>query len=348
MTRIPSVSLSLRSVCLAGAAFVALALPAAAQQAAGTLPPLVVTPTKSPVPLDEVGSSITVITREEIEAQNFQTLPDLLNAVPGLHVVQGGPQGALTSVFTRGSNSNQTLVLLNGRPIGDPSASNGAFNFAHLPLFNVEQVEVLRGPASALYGSKAIGGVINILTRQGEGEPKFGAQVEVGTQNTLNSVANANGRLAGIGYDLTLSRLATDGFSATADNLTPPGATVEADGYRNLAGSLALDAQLTETLTASFFGAILDTRADTTTPRRTRTGARSRGSTWPTRRWPAASSRASGGRRCPSATATTRATTRMRPTPSMSSGRPVPTSTTAAGAPRWNCRTTSSSTRRTR
>ena len=182
--------------------------------------------------------------------------------MPGLHVVQGGPQGALTSVFTRGSNSNQTLVLLNGRPIGDPSASNGAFNFAHLPLFNVEQVEVLRGPASALYGSKAIGGVINILTRQGEGEPKFGAQVEVGTQNTLNTIANANGRLAGIGYDLTLSRLATDGFSATADNLTPPGATVEADGYRNLAGSLALDAQLTETLTASFFGAILDTRAD--------------------------------------------------------------------------------------
>jgi vitamin B12 transporter len=263
MTRIPSASLSLRSCCLAGAALVLLALPAAAQQSAGTLPPLVVTPTKAAVPLDEVGSSITVITREEIEEQNFQTLPDLLNAVPGLHVVQTGPQGALTSVFTRGSNSNQTLVLLNGRPIGDPSASNGAFNFAHLPLFNVEQVEVLRGPASALYGSKAIGGVINVLTRQGEGDPRFGAQVEVGTQNTLNTIANANGRLAGIGYDLTLSRLATDGFSVTADNLTPPGATVEADGYRNLAGSLALDAELTENLSVSFFGAILDTRADT-------------------------------------------------------------------------------------
>ena len=224
MTRIPSVFLHSFHLagCLAGAALLALALPAAAQQSAGTLPTLVVTPTKAPVPLDEVGSSITVITREVIEEQNFQTLPDLLKAVPGLHVVQGGPQGALTSVFTRGSNSNQTLVLLNGRPIGDPSATNGAFNFAHLPLFNVEQVEVLRGPASALYGSKAIGGVINIITRRGEGEPSFGAQVEIGTQATLNTIVNANGRLAGIGYDLTLSRLATDGFSVTPEDIRPP------------------------------------------------------------------------------------------------------------------------------
>ncbi len=262
MTRNPYSYRSIRRYILAGSALLALALPVQADQTASSLPPLVVTPTKSPVPLDEVGSSITVITREQIEEQNYQTLPDLLKAVPGLSVIQSGPQGALTSVFTRGSNSNQTLVLLNGRPIGDPSAANGAFNFAHLPLFNVEQVEVLRGPASALYGSKAIGGVVNIITRQGDGDPSFGMQLEIGTQNTLNSIVNANGRLSGIGYDVTLSRLSSDGFSATPERLRPAGATDEADGYDNYAGSVALDGAITENLSASFFGAIIDTRSD--------------------------------------------------------------------------------------
>lgn len=262
MTRIPYRYRSIRTLCLAGAALAVLALPAGAEQTASSLPALVVTPTKTPVPLDEVGSSVTVIDRQQIEEQHYQTLPELLRAVPGLSVIQTGSDGALTSVFTRGSNSNQTLVLLNGRPIGDPSASNGAFNFAHLPLFNVEQVEVLRGPASALYGSKAIGGVINIITREGDGEPTFGSQVEIGTQNTLNTILNANGRLAGIGYDVTLSRLSTDGFSATPAKLRPPGATDEADGYDNWAGSVALDGDITPNLSASFFGAIIDTRSD--------------------------------------------------------------------------------------
>lgn len=259
MTRIPFTSL--RSFYLAGAALALLAAPAAAQQTL-ELSPLVVTATKSSVPADQVGSSITVITRQEIQEQNYQTLPEVLRNVPGLSVVQNGPQGALTAVFTRGSNSNHTLILLNGRPIADPSTPNGAFNFAHLPLFNVEQIEVLRGPASALYGSKAIGGVINIITRKGEGDPTFSGQVEVGTRNTLNSVLNANGALGGIGYDLTLSRLASDGFSVTPPAYRPFGAGSESDGYRNLSGSLGLSADLSDTLSASFFGAIVDTRFD--------------------------------------------------------------------------------------
>lgn len=264
---VPARNPSLRRACLGGTAALALLLAAdtAAAQTA-SLPTLVVTPTGgSPVPEEEVGNSLTVITAQEIEEQHYETLPEALRAVPGLHVVQSGPNGALTSVFTRGANSNQTLVLLNGRPIGDPSASNGAFNFAHLPLFNVQQIEVLRGPASALYGSQAIGGVVNIITKGGEGEPSVGGLVEVGTKNSLTTVANANGRFEGIGFDLTLSRLHTDGFSITPDNLRPSGAADEADGYTNLSGSLALDAELTETLSASFFGAIVDTEMEVDT-----------------------------------------------------------------------------------
>lgn len=255
---------SLRRAGLAGSALLLATLAAGPEAAAqsSTLPTLVVTPTLSPVPEDEVGNSLTVITAREIEEQHYQTLPEALRSVPGLHVVQSGPNGALTSIFTRGANSNQTLVLLNGRPIGDPSAANGAFNFAHLPLFNVRQIEVLRGPASSLYGSQAIGGVINIITKGGEGEPTVGGMVEVGTRNSLTTVANANGRFEGVGFDLTLSRVHGDGFSTTPENLRPPGAVDEADGYSNLSGSLALDAEITETVSASFFGAVIDTQSD--------------------------------------------------------------------------------------
>jgi len=240
----------------------AVSVPALAEDPGTALPPLVVTASKHPEPLDQVGASLTVVTREEIERQNYRTLPELLQNVPGLSVVQSGPQGTLTSVFTRGSNSNQTLVLLNGRPIGDPSSPNGAFNFAHLTLFDVQQVEVLRGPSSALYGSQAIGGVINIITRRGEGEPSFSGLVEAGTQGTVNAALDANGRIAGVGYDLTLSRVGTNGFSATPERYRPLGAGAEADGYSNLTGSLALDADLTENLSASLFGSIVDSRVD--------------------------------------------------------------------------------------
>ncbi len=266
MTRIPFFSrcVSWRQACLAGTAALLCALPPSAPAAAqsASLPALVVTPNKSPVPEDEVGNSLTVITAAEIEEQHFETLPDALRSVPGLHVVQSGPAGSLTSVFIRGANSNQSLVLLNGRPIGDPSAANGAFNFAHFPLFNVQQIEVLRGPASALYGSKAIGGVINIITKGGDGPPTVGALVEVGTQNSLTTSLNANGRYEGVGFDLTLSRISTNGFSVTPERLRPPGSGDEADGYDNLSASLALDAELTETLSASIFGSIVDSRTD--------------------------------------------------------------------------------------
>lgn len=115
---------------------------------------------------DEVPSSVSVITAEEIEDRQSTTVSDLLRTVPGLDVVRQGSPGKFTSVFLRGANSTQTLVLWNGLPLNDPSF--GGFDWAFLDTASVERVEVVRGPTSALYGSEAIGGVVQILTRDGD------------------------------------------------------------------------------------------------------------------------------------------------------------------------------------
>src|SRR5580658_1327387 len=123
---------------------------------------VVVTATRVPTPEIQVASSVTVVTAEEIAARQIQTAPDLLKEIPGLNVVQSGGPGGQTSVFMRGTNSNHTKVLVDGIDVSDPSTPNGSFDFGQFLVQDIERIEVLRGPQSGLYGSDAIGGVINI------------------------------------------------------------------------------------------------------------------------------------------------------------------------------------------
>ncbi|TMJ45614.1 MAG: TonB-dependent receptor, partial [Alphaproteobacteria bacterium] len=150
-----------------------LPVTAAAADAASSvsLPPLVVTPTRLPTPENEVGSSITVISEEEIQRKQERTLPDALKDVPGLNVVQTGGPGGVTSVFIRGANSNQTKVFIDGIDATNPAT--GTFNFEHILTWDIERVEVVRGPQSGLYGADAIGGVINIITKKGSGPARL-------------------------------------------------------------------------------------------------------------------------------------------------------------------------------
>ncbi|MEO1192838.1 MAG: TonB-dependent receptor [Pseudomonadota bacterium] len=224
--------------------------------------PLVVTATGFPVPEDELGNSVTVITRQEIEEQHLRTLPDALRRVPGMSVVQSGGQGAQTSVFTRGGNSNQTLILLNGRPIGDPSTPNGQIDLAGIPLANVERVEVVRGPGASLYGSQAQAGVINIITRQGEGPFTATGQAEFGTQNTFNQTANVNGTSGPVGYDVTFNALRTRGFNTTPARLESAGVAAEDDGFREYNGAVALNGDISDQLSARAYFGISDARFD--------------------------------------------------------------------------------------
>ena len=148
-------------------------------------PGVVVTATRVPTDPARIASSTTVITAEEIERRQFQSLPEVLQAVPGLAVVQSGGPGQLTSVFSRGTESNHTLFLINGVEATDPS-SNTTFQIEHLLVDDIERVEVVRGPQSVLYGSDAIGAVVNIITKRGAGAPSVGGTVEGGSFGTIS------------------------------------------------------------------------------------------------------------------------------------------------------------------
>lgn len=154
--------------CLPMAAFaLMIATPAKADDLVLKVPETVVTATRVPTLVEDIPAGITVIDRATIDAHGYDSLTQALMAVPGVHVSPSGGQGGLSSVFIRGSNSNHVLVLRDGMPINDASDPTGAFNFGVDTLSDIERIEVVRGPMAALYGSGAIGGVINLISRRG-------------------------------------------------------------------------------------------------------------------------------------------------------------------------------------
>ncbi len=160
---------------------------------------------------EKVGTSVSVVTGAQLRAQQVRHAADALRSLPGVSVSQQGSFGSLTQVRIRGAEANQTLVLIDGIEVNDPS--DGGFDFANLSADDIERIEVLRGPQSGLYGSKAVGGVINIITRGGRGPLTFTGRVEGGSFNTRDvsgrvSAGNDRGYFS-LGY----GRRATDGFN---------------------------------------------------------------------------------------------------------------------------------------
>jgi vitamin B12 transporter len=190
-----------------------------------TLPPIVVTANRTPTPAAEVGSAVTVITRQQLEDRQIRQLSDVLREVPGVAVNRTGPAGQTTQIRIRGSESNQTLVLIDGVEVNDPS-SESEFDFAHLTADDIERIEVLRGPQSALYGSDAIGGVVNIVTRHGQGPVGGTASVEGGGYGTLRGHASVSGGNDDLDYLIGTAGVRTDGSSSARNGS-------EADGTRN-------------------------------------------------------------------------------------------------------------------
>src|SRR5262249_34495268 len=195
------------------------------------LPTVVVTPTRLPTPENEVGSSITVVTEEEIQRKQERTLPDALKDVPGLNVVQNGGPGGVTSVFIRGANSNQTKVFIDGIDATDPAT--GTFNFEHVLTWDIERVEVVRGPQSGLYGADAIGGVINIITKKGSGPAQFAGSVEGGSLGTFNQNGRLSGSLERFNYYFDFAHYHTSDTPVTPADLVPPGRQVQGESYDN-------------------------------------------------------------------------------------------------------------------
>ncbi|MDP2036052.1 MAG: TonB-dependent receptor plug domain-containing protein, partial [Ignavibacteria bacterium] len=130
-----------------------------------TLNEVLVSATKTATPYYAIGSSVSVVTSEVIQQKQLKTVVDILRDVPGISVSQQGGPGKLTYVTMRGANSNHTLVILDGVEMNDPSSPNNAFDFSSLNAKEIDRIEVVRGPQSTLYGSDAIAGVINIITK---------------------------------------------------------------------------------------------------------------------------------------------------------------------------------------
>jgi vitamin B12 transporter len=207
---------------------------------------IVVGATRLPTPESELGGSVTVITSEEIAARQQRTLPDALLLVPGLNVTQTGGPGGLASVFIRGTNSNQSKIFVDGIDVSDPSSPNGAFDYAHLLTFDLDRVEVLRGPQSGLYGADAIGGVINIMTEKGEGPGRAITRAEIGSFAAFNQSARILGSAEAFSYAFGFAHFHVGDTPATPPDLVPPGRNLNADSYDNRTASMRLGAALSD------------------------------------------------------------------------------------------------------
>ncbi len=197
---------------------------------------IVVTAARTETPLKHVSSSIVVITADDIERGGQHTVAEVLRDVSGLSIAQNGGTGRNASAFLRGAESAFILFLIDGVEVNDPMSPGRGFNPAHLTVNQVERIEVLYSSQSTLYGSDAIAGVVNIITRRGEGKLKFGASIEGGALGTFNSRAGLNGGTERYQYTIDGSFLNTRGISANALG------NLEEDGYRNttLAGRFGM------------------------------------------------------------------------------------------------------------
>lgn len=206
------------------------AVTAFAQAENNLLDEVVVTASRSEQPLNQTLQSTSVITQRDILESGASDVPSLLRNLAGVEVAQTGGMGSQSSLYLRGSNSTHTLVLVDGVRIG--SATTGATAIDQLILDQVERIEVVRGNVSALYGSEAIGGVVQIFTKHGKGAPQASVSAGYGTHATRRASAAFGGEVEGAAFHVGVSKLATDGVSAINTTLAPS-ANPDADGYDN-------------------------------------------------------------------------------------------------------------------
>ena len=227
--------------------------PAAGEQIE-QLPEIVVSASRVPLEAKAVGSAVTVITAEEIERKQARVVSDLMREVPGIAVHRSGPPGTQTAVRIRGGEAGHTLVIIDGVKVNDPADGNATYNFGHLLASDVERIEVLRGPQSGLYGSDAIGGMINIVTRKGRGPATASLSVEGGSFGTANIMTGFRG--AGEGYHFAMS---AGGYRTSGISIAPG---TEKDGYRNQTYNARFGLELVEDLELELSGRYVRTNLE--------------------------------------------------------------------------------------
>jgi vitamin B12 transporter len=223
------------AVCAAVSSFLVSICSAAGEERSEAV---VVTATRVEQPLSDVIGAVSVITRKDIERRAVQSTQDLLRGETGLSVTNAGGLGKLSNVFLRGADAEQVLVLVDGVRVG--SATSGTTPFEYIPVDQIERIEIIRGPRSSLYGSDAIGGVIQIFTRRSVG-PSF--NVGAGSHETRSASAAFGGASEHAWFSVSGNHLASDGYNSCAGAPFPPGGGCftnepDADGYENTSGTL--------------------------------------------------------------------------------------------------------------
>jgi vitamin B12 transporter len=233
---------------------------AGAEETVGQVSEVVVSASRVPLPAEEVGSAVTVIFAEEIERKQVRFVSDVLREVPGVAVSRSGTVGSFTQVRIRGAEANQTLVIIDGIEVNDPSGGS-EFDFGNLLAADIERIEVLRGPQSALYGSDAIGGVINIITKKGRGPVAARLSLEGGSFRTGQASASLRGGGDWYHFSLGGTGFTTDGISVAPESE----GNSEADGHRNQTYNAKLGATPLENLEIELVGRFVKSTTETDT-----------------------------------------------------------------------------------
>lgn len=233
--------MSIRMIAAGSAAVLAVSAQAAqAQSKPQELSEIVVTASRTAEPLSATGSAISVVSGETIATSNPGSLVDALRSVPGLDISENGGPGGTANVRLRGANTGQTLVMIDGIRVNDPTAASGDFEFAMFAPSSIDRIEVLRGPQSALYGSDAMGGVINIITKKGSGPAQFNVRTEAGSYGTVVTQGSLVGTNGPWSYAFTGGGQHSNGFSRYGYRIPSIEArfpNLESDGFDRIGGS---------------------------------------------------------------------------------------------------------------
>ncbi len=220
-----------------------------AQSPSVDVPPLneiVVTATRMPQPLDDLVADVTIIDRATIQRSGATGLADVLALVPGIQISRAGNVGSLTDVLLRGTESRHTAVFIDGVRID--SQSTGGASWQTIPLAQIDRIEVLRGPAAAVYGSDAIGGVIQLFTVKGKGALTPSIGLGFGTYNTKKVDAAVSGSSEAIDYSLGFAKESSFGF----DSRTGGTYNTDTDGYSSESANVRLGLQISKTQRVEF------------------------------------------------------------------------------------------------
>jgi len=237
---------SARRAFLLSSAIVAAALPvqASAQDTEPKDEIIVTAANRTETELDKIGQTVSVIDLAEIERRQTQNVADILRTVPGVTIARSGSIGGTTSVFIRGAESDQTVALIDGVKLNDPSSPGGGFNFGNLLTGNIERIEVLRGSQSVLWGSQAIAGVVNMVTRRPTEQLEVNARGEYGFRDTVNLAGNVSGKVGPLSASAGAGWFRSDGISNFAESRGGR----ERDGYENVGANANVNLALTDTI----------------------------------------------------------------------------------------------------